>query len=445
VNAKLARWIPRILGIAVVAAGVAFLVIKKPWAKGEDPITFSTVAVGKGTIAAQVTANGTLSARTTVQIGAQVSGRVIELKADFNDTVKKGQVLAKLDDSLLKAQIDQAQASYDLAIANEKKAEVALMDADRQLKRQKGLQDQALIAGATVEGFEVTRDTAKAALAAAKASISQAYANLAQAKTNLSYATIFSPIDGVVLTRSYDIGQTVQSSFSAPTLFTIAEDLSRMQIDTAVAEGDVGRLTESMKATFTVDAHPGVAFEGTVRQVRNSPTTTSGVVTYDAVIDVDNHEHLLRPGMTANVTFVLSKVENVIKIPNAALRFKPSRDQMQALMERFGGGRGGRGSGSGHRGSGHRGSGAGSDKDTAGSGGRMDGMTGASGGGMKKDQADRKPLWKLVDGKPKMVYVKLGLTDGSATQLVEGDLEAGDNLITEIQGLPTSTRKVGAF
>src|SRR5438552_701529 len=185
-----------------------------------------------------------------------------------------------------------------------------------------------------------------------------------QAKTNLGYATIYSPIDGIVLTRSYDIGQTVQSSFSAPTLFTIAEDLSRMQIDTAVAEGDVGRLTEGMKATFTVDAHPNVPFEGTVRQVRNSPTTTSGVVTYDAVIDVDNHEHLLRPGMTANVTFVLDKVDNVIKIPNAALRFKPSRDQMTALNDKFGLGRGSgmRGGGSGqHR----RGSGSGAGSDAA--------------------------------------------------------------------------------
>jgi HlyD family secretion protein len=437
---KLSKWLPRIIVLALVAGGAAFLVIKKPWAKGEDPVTFTTVAVGRGNIAAQVTANGTLSARTTVQIGAQVSGKVIELHADFNDAVKKGQVLAKLDESLLHAQIDQSQASYDLAVANEKKAEVALVDAERQYKRQKGLQDQALVAGATVEGFEVTRDTAKAALAASKASVSQAYANLAQARTNLGYATITSPIDGVVLTRTYDVGQTVQSSFSAPTLFTIAEDLSRMQIDTAVSEGDVGRLTEGLKATFTVDAFPGKTFDAIVRQVRNSPTTTQGVVTYDAVIDVDNKDHALRPGMTANVTFVLDQVADTIKIPNAALRFKPSRDQMQALMEKFGGGRG-----SGHRGSGHRGSGAGSDKEPGGSGGRMDGMTGASGGGMKKDQGDRKPLWKLVDGKPKMVYVKLGLTDGSSTQLVEGDLEAGDQLITEIQGLPTSTRKVGAF
>ncbi len=430
-----ARWIPRLIGVAVVVGAVAFLWLRKPWQKTEDAITFSTVPVGRGTISAQVTANGTLSARTTVQVGAQVSGRVIELKADFNDSVTKGQVLARLDDSVLKAQIDQAQAAYDLAVANARKAEVALVDADRQLKRQQGLHDQQLIAGATVEGFEVTRDTARAAVTAARAQINQARANLAQAKTNLSYATIYSPIDGVVLTRSYDIGQTVQSSFSAPTLFTIAEDLSRMQIDTAVAEGDVGRLGEGMKATFTVDAHPGTSFEGTVRQVRNSPTTNQGVVTYDAVIDVDNRDRKLRPGMTASVTFVLSKVENAIKVPNAALRFKPSRDQMMALMARFGGA---------PRGFANRGSDAGSGsnkKDPP----RMDAISGASGNGMKKDGTDRKPLWKLVDGKPKVVHVKLGLTDGSSTQLLEGDLQPGDPLITEIQGLATAPRKTGAF
>ena len=427
-NPKLARWIPRVIVIALIAAATALLWIKKPWEPSAPEITFTTVSVTKGSISAQVTAAGTLSARTTVQVGAQVSGRVVKLYADFNDKVKKDQIIAKLDDQLLKGQIDQQQAAYDLAVANEKKAEVALNDGERQYKRQKGLEDQQLVAATTVEGFELTRDTAKAALAAAKASVSQAYANLVQAKTNLSYATIYSPIDGVILTRTYDEGQTVQSSFSAPTLFTIAADLSVMQIDTAVAEGDVGRLADGMKATFSVDAHPGMAFEGAVRQVRNSPTTTSGVVTYDAVIDVDNHEGLLRPGMTANVTFVLQKVENVVKIPNAALRFKPTRDQIQAMMAQFGGGRG---SGSGH----HRGSGSG------GSGGGSGGM--GMGGG-KKDP-DRKMLFKLVDGKPKLVFVKLGLTDGSTTQLVEGEVDTGDQLITEVQGLPAQQRKVGAF
>jgi HlyD family secretion protein len=434
---KLSKWIPRIVIIAFIAGAGAFLWIEKPWAKSEDPITFSTVTVGKGTIAAQVTAAGTLSAHTTVQVGAQVNGRVIELHADFNDPVKKGQILAKLDTSLYKAQLDQAQANYLAAEANEKKAEAALMDADRQYKRQKGMGDQQLVAGATVEGYELTDLSAKASLNASKAAVAQAAANLAQAKTNLDYCTIYSPIDGVVLTRSYDVGQTVQSSFSAPTLFTIAEDLSRMQIDTAVAEGDVGRLAEGQKATFTVDAFPGKTFEGKVRQVRNSPTTTSGVVTYDAVIDVDNQDHALRPGMTANVTFVLASVTDAIKIPNAALRFKPSREQMVALADKLG--FKGRGSG----GSGHHGGGSGGSADGSG-GPRVDGVTTASGGGSKQDP-DRKRVFKLVDGRPKPVSVKLGLTDGSSTQMVDGDLQPGDQLITEIQGLKTDTRKMGAF
>jgi HlyD family secretion protein len=454
-NVKLKRWIPRIIAIALIGAGVAWVVIKKPWEKGEAPITFSTVTVSKGNIAAQVTANGTLSARTTVQVGAQVTGRVVDMPAwpkgmaDFNDKVTKGQVIAKLDESLLKANLDQAQAAYDLALANVQKSQVAVMDGERQYKRQVVLQEQNLVASLAVETAQVTFETAKATLIANKAAVSQAYANLAQAKAQLGYATIYSPIDGIVLTRSYDVGQTVQSSLSAPTLFTIAADLSLMQIDTSVSEGDVGRLTEKMKAQFTVDAFPGKVFEGTVRQVRNSPTTTAGVVTYDAVIDVDNQAGLLRPGMTANCTFVLDQVADAIKIPNAALRFRPSREQMQAIFAEFGG------RGSGHRGSGsgghhHRGSGSGEGS----GGGSAEAGSGEEGGGRgfkmgkdgKPDFGDKKPVWKLVDGKPKMTLVKTGLTDGSSTQLVEGDVQAGDQLITEIQGLPNGpTRKVGAF
>jgi HlyD family secretion protein len=201
-----------------------------------------------------------------------------------------------------------------------------------------------------------------------------------------------------------------------------------------------------MKASFTVDAYPGRPFEGKVRQVRNSPTTTNGVVTYDAVIDVDNDKHLLRPGMTANITFVLDQVNDVIKIPNAALRFKPSREQMIALWEKFGGG---------HHGSGHHG-GGGSGGSSAGSGGGG-GMGGDMGMGMSMGSGngpnrfgDKRPLFKLVDGKPKMVLVKTGLSDGSSTQMVEGDLEPGDQLITEINNLvvgPSSStsRRLGPF
>ena len=442
------RWIPRIVALALVAGGVAFLLIKKPWAKGATPITYSTVTVGKGNIAAQVTANGTLSARGTVLVGAQVSGRVVELHADFNDKVTKGQIIAKLDPQVLQAQIDSASASLALAAANVNKSQVAVADADRQLKRQKTLQEQQLVAGATVESAEVAYDTARAALLASKASVSQAQANLSQAKLNMSYATIYSPVDGVVLSRAVDVGQTVAASLSAPTLFTIAEDLGRMQIDTAVAEADVGALTEGMKAQFSVDAFPGKTFEGVVRQVRNAPTTTSGVVTYDAVIDVENPEKSLRPGMTANVTFVLQQVADAIKIPNAALRFKPTREQMQAMRGESGGGGGSggsgrRGSGGGRRGSNGSGGAAGSNAPgsdaTAGGGGA--GGSGRPG----RDFGDKKPVYKLVDGQPKMVLVKPGLTDGSVTQMVEGDLQPGDLLVTEVQGVTVAPRKTGAF
>jgi HlyD family secretion protein len=451
---NLKRWIPKLVALALVAGGAVFLLIKKPWARTAPPITFQTVTVGRGPIAAQVTANGTLSARGTVLVGAQVSGRVLEIFVDFNSAVKKGQIIAKLDDSLLKAQIDQAQAAYDLAVANQRKAKVTLDDAERQLKRQQTLQDQQLIAGATVEAAQVARDTAAASLVASGAQVSQAMANLKQARTNLSYATIISPTDGVVLSRAVDVGQTVAASLQAPTLFTIAEDLSRMQIDTAVAEADVGRLTESMKATFTVDAFPGKTFEGLVRQVRNAPTTTSGVVTYDAVIDVDNPDRSLRPGMTANVTFVLAHVADAVKIPNAALRFKPTREQMAALREQFGGGsgRGGRGSGGGGSGAprGNRDGGPGAGGPGMGGPGGPGGMRGGPGGpggpgGRPRDFGDKKPVYKLEDGRPKMVLIKPGLTDGSSTEMLEGELEPGDELVTEISGLPKSTRRIGAF
>ena len=446
------RWIPRLLIIAVVAGGVGFLIIKKPWAKADDPITYSTVPVSRGMLAAQVTANGTLSAVGTVQVGAQVSGRVVELHADFNDIVKKGQIIAKLDEQVLKAQIDSSAANVALAAANVNKAEVALADADRQWKRQKTLQDQQLVAGATVESAQVAYDTAKAALIAARATHTQSAANLAQAKLNLSYATIYSPVDGVVLSRAVELGQTVAASLQAPVLFTIAEDLARMQIDTAVAEGDVGRLVEKMQATFTVDAFPGRQFKGVVRQVRNAPTTTQGVVTYDAVIDVDNTDKALRPGMTANVTFVLEQVADAIKIPNSAVRFKPSREQLMAIFPEFAArarGSGGFGGGSGAgSGTGRR---RGADGSGASSGGRgmaagEGGMGGPGGPGGPKLDPDKKMLWKLVDGKPKRVIVKLGFTDGSSTQLVEGDIEPGDQLITEVLGVASGpARRVGAF
>jgi HlyD family secretion protein len=427
------RWIPRLVLLAILTGAGVAVAMWKPWAKSDAEITFATVTAGKGTIAAQVTANGTLSAHKTVTVGAQVSGRIVELDADFNSVVKEKQTIAKLDDVILKAQVDQARANLDQAIANLEKARVGEMDGLRQYKRQQVLRDQSLVADLTVETAEVTYKQAVANTLSMAAQVEQNRAQLDQAKLNLSYATIYSPVNGIVLSRAVDVGQTVAASLSAPTLFTIAEDLSRMQIDTSVAESDVGRLDDQgVTVTFTVDAFPGKVFKGSIQQIRNSPTTTQGVVTYDAVIDVDNSDLKLRPGMTANVTFVLAQVQDAIKIPNAALRFKPTRDQVMAIREAFGGK---------HGGSGHHDPGGG-----AGSGG-------PSAGGMKMgadgrpDFGDKKPVWKLVDGRPKMVLIKPGLTDGSMTQLIEGEIEPGDTLITDVQGLPTSQpgRKVGAF
>lgn len=431
VNAR--KWISRLVVFAVLAGAVAFLWIKKPWADKPAPLSFTTVPVDKGTIAAQVTATGTLSARSTVTVGAQVSGRIVGLHADFNDVVKKGQLLAKLDPDLLNAQIEQAQAAYDSAVANMKRAQVTLTDGDKQYARQKSLQEQKLIAAATVDTAQATRDTAAAGVSQARAQVSQAAASLKQARTNLTYATILSPVDGTVLARSVELGQTVQSSMTAPTLFTIAEDLTRMQINTAVAEADVGRIVEGLDTSFTVDAFPDKTFKGIVRQVRNSPTTTSGVVTYDAVIDVDNSDKVLRPGMTANVTFVLQKVADATKIPNSVLRFKPSREQLEAVFKELGmemPTRGGRG------GSGGRGSGA---------PGGPPGAEMAGGGGQGGGGRSRTRVFKLVDGKPQMVMVKLGMTDGSSTEILEGDLKPGDLIITEIKGgaIPAATPSTG--
>jgi len=256
-----------------------------------------------------------------------------------------------------------------------------------------------------------------------RAARAQAEAALAQAKLNLSFATIISPVDGVVISRAIDVGQTVASSFQAPTMFTIAEDLSRMKIDTTVSESDIGRIKDGVRATFTVDAFPARNFDAVVRQVRYAPTTVSGVVTYNAVIEVDNKDQALKPGMTANVTFVLEEVKGAVKIPNTALRFKPDMATVKAMMEAsgktFGGGRGKSGGAPGAGGSA--------------AGGPPAGMKmGADG----PDFGDKKAVWKLVDDKPEMVLVKPGLTDGSVTEMVEGTLKAGDLLIIDVEGAP---------
>ena len=429
------RLLARIAVFVVVSVPVAVIAQRKPWRATAAAPVLRTVAIAKGPLAVRVTANGTLSAHTTVQVGAQVTGRVVELDADFNDVVHKGQVVAKLDPVIYESAVDQAKANLHQALANVDKAVVAEMDGKRQYLRQIKMREQQLIADLTVEQAEVTYKQAVANTVNMRAQVAQNRAQLDQAVANLGYCTIYSPIDGIVLTRSYDLGQTVQSALSAPTLFTIAADLAKMQIDTSVAESDVGRLHDEMKATFTVDAYPDKTFNGKVRQVRNSSTTTNGVVTYDAVIDVDNTDRNLRPGMTATVAFVVQDVGEAITIPNAALRFKPTIDQLSAL---------------------------GVVGPLPMGGALRPGMEpppppdmGPPPGGMPAPGAQPsargsanapRVVWKLEGARARPVPITTGPSDGSVTQLLSGDLAPGDRVVTEVEGVQSHTGpRLGPF
>ena len=290
--------------LAVVAGGV--LVVTK---EKESGPRFRKEKVAKGSVVATVTATGTLSAVTTVKVGSQVSGIIASLHADFNSEVKKGQLLAELDPTPFQASVDQRRADVE-------KAKVELRNADLVLARAKKLLDAQLQA-------QSEYDTAKANRDGAAASVEQSMAALKQSETNLAYTKIVSPIDGVVVDRQYDVGQTVAASFQAPVLFTIAQDLTKMQVLTNIDEADIGKVREGQEASFSVDAFADRPFRGSVSQIRLSPQTVQNVVTYPVLLDVANPEGKLRPGMTANVQIPVDRRDDVLRVPNAALRFRP--------------------------------------------------------------------------------------------------------------------------
>ena len=319
------------LAALVVLLMAGFGVWRWRTAHKKPPVEFDTASVDRGRIVARVTATGTLSALVTVQVGTQVSGTVQKLFVDWNSPVKKGQLIAKIDPQLFEASLQQAQANYEAAEGNLVKAEAQERDAGRQFERSKSLLERKLIAQADYDTSQANQEVMKGQTAAARGLLAQAKAALYQAKVNLDMTRIVSPTDGTVISRSVDVGQTVAASLSAPTLFVIAQDLREMQVDTSVAEADVGKLTTGMPATFTVDAFTGERFRGKVRQIRNAPTTLQNVVTYDAVIDVANPDLKLRPGMTANITFISAEKDNVLRVPNAAMRFRPPPEIFTAL------------------------------------------------------------------------------------------------------------------
>src|SRR5205814_1859997 len=286
-------------------------------------VPYRTEPVTRGTVNESVSATGDVSALVTVSVGSQVSGIIDKLYVDFNSPVKKGQLLATLDPRLFQAQMEKAEATLASAKANVEKAHVAYADSKRIATRQQELRQTGLISQADLDTAMATRDQNAAALPAAKASVLQARADRDMAAANLAFTKIASPIDGIVVSRNVDVGQTVAAAFQAPTLFLIANDLTKMQILANIDEADVGKVREDLEARFTVDAYPGEIFTGKIREVRQAPTTIQNVVTYAAVIAAPNPDHKLRQGMTASVTVTAAHKDDALRVPNAALRFRP--------------------------------------------------------------------------------------------------------------------------
>ena len=283
----------------------------------------ASVVVDRGDIADVVGATGVLQAVTTVQVGSQVSGTIDSLSADFNSIVRKGQVIARLDPSLFQARVAQAQANLVSARANLEKSRAAIDDAKQKYERARQLAAENLVPQSDLESSKATYDGAVAQDRANQAAVSQAEASVNQAQLDLSHTVIATPIDGVVLARNVDVGQTVAASLQAPTLFVIANDLTRMQVKASIDEADIGRVRAGQAVTFRVDAYPDQPFAGSVQQVRLQPITNQNVVTYDTLIAVDNPDQKLMPGMTATVSVVIQEKKDVLRVPAAALRYRP--------------------------------------------------------------------------------------------------------------------------
>ena len=391
--------------------------------RGDSAVTYQTTAVTRGTLTQAVTSTGTLNPVLKVQVGSQISGRISRLYADFNSSVTSNQIIAEIDSSTYKASVQRAEADLSSTRASLELAQI-------ETRRSSQLFSNNLVSGSD-------HDTAIANLHQVEATMQIKQAALDSAKVDLSRCTIFSPVEGVVISRDVDVGQTVAASMSAPVLFQIANDLTKMQIDANVAEADVGNVEDGQDVEFTVDAFPYRTFHGTVAQVRNAPTTVQNVVTYDAVISVTNADYKLKPGMTANVSVIIARREDVLKIPNSALRFRPPQAAtpnatntaaQSTSRSDLGGGNGGQ---RGQRGQGGQGG-----------GGRR--------GGGGRSSGDRPMMMRTVyvlpagsdpskdEVQPKPVQIRVGISDGVATEVLEG-LNEGDQIITGSNAAQSTT------
>jgi HlyD family secretion protein len=438
----------RILLILLLVAGLAVFTAFQM--RGKGPVQYYTAGVESGEIKQVVEATGTINAVITVQVGSQVSGAISKLYVDFNSHVRKGQVVAQIDPALFqgalsqaKADLENAEANLAVAIANTAKAKAAELQTKADYERNLGLSQQGVVSPQALDLAKANADSASAQVAGALAAEQQARAQVQQkqaavgvAQTNLNYTTIHAPIDGTVVARNVDVGQTVAASLQAPTLFTIAQDLTKMQVYAKTDESDVGQIRPGQKVSFKVDAYPRDTFTGAVSQVRMNSTVVQNVVTYDTIIDFDNLELKLFPGMTAYVTIPVATATNVTKVPNGALRYKPdlSAEEIHALYRQYG-----LPEGTGERGPTTKA------PVTGGPGGTAPGANRpARSSEPQGPKYDVQVVWKLHPDKSlEPVRIRTGITDHTFTEIVQplnGNLKAGDELITGVaQGRASSS------
>jgi len=407
------NWWKWLLAVVVLAAagGGAYYFLHNHTA----PVTYNTTAVAQGELTKVVTATGTLNPVVNVTVGSQVSGRISKLNVDYNSVVKSNQVIAEIDPSTYQAAVGQASADLANAQANLELQQV-------EYKRNSDLFTNKLIS-------ESDFDTSLATLHEAEATVKIKQASLSNSLVNLNYCKILSPVDGVVISRAVELGQTVASSFNTPTIFVIANDLTKMQIDSSVAEADVGGVQEGQQVDFTVDAYPERTFHGSVSQVRNSPTTVNNVVTYDCVISVTNADYKLKPGMTANVSIVVAHRDNALIIPNGALRFRPPDSAVvdtNAVATAS----------------------SPATNSSAPAAGAMGGAGGHHGSHPKGEHPTVHTVYVLVanDDDPvlKPVQVHTGISDGISTEVITG-LAEGDKVVTSAVAAGSSAAPAPSF
>ena len=398
--------IAAVLVVGLAIAGYVFF-------NGERkvPVRYRTAMVERGSIVSVVTATGSINPVVSVQVGTQVSGMIKSLHADFNSVVKAGDIVATIDSEPFRARRDQAASNLEMAQANVARARTEQAQRRRELDRAKSLVSQQFVSQNDVDVAITNSQGADAQVNVSMAQVKQAEAALSAAELDLKYTTIRSPVNGIVVARNVEVGQTVAASFATPNLFLIALDLTKMQVDTNVSESDIGGINEGKEATFTVDAYPGVPFSGTIRQVRLAPINVQNVVTYNVVVAVDNKDLRLKPGMTANVSIVVAQRDNVLKVPNAALRFVPPKSEQGEPRQ------------------------AATKPTTREGGGQAMPVT--------LGAAPQRPIWKQEDnGDLSSVAVQTGISDGSSTEIVSEAVAEGDQVIVGIEQL-RGVKKVG--